>query len=73
MAVTTLKHETAERKIYTNIRFPLILANMRLKKRYPSSGSRHVPSGDLERAVLNGETACIASWNGLFRTLEKHV
>lgn len=31
MAVTTLKHETAERKIYTNIRFPLILANMRLK------------------------------------------
>lgn len=51
MAVTTLKHETAERKIYTNIRFPLILANMRLKN-------------VIHRPVLGMYHP--VTWNGLF-------
>lgn len=39
----TSKRETVERKIYTNIRFPLILANMRLKNviRRPVLGMCH--------------------------------
>ena len=51
MAVTTPKRETVERKIYTNIRFPLILANMRLKNviRRPVLGMYHP-----------------VTWNGLF-------
>lgn len=51
MAVTTLKHETAERKIYTNIRFLLILANMRLKN-------------VINRPVLGMYHP--VTWNGLF-------